>query len=198
MKKIFKIILGVFGFLIFFSTVGMVHEATNKAKEEEKQQPQQIQARANPTPPPAPAQPSSPWKYEEQLDEMTGKNVAQAQVSSLNTIELEFPYNGGTKGFLILRKHPRYGNDVIFQVNKGQIQCSSSDCAIMIKFDDAAPILVQANKAEDGSSDILFLSGYNNLVKKLKDSKKVVVEITFFRGGAQHFAFSVEQLKSDF
>jgi RNA polymerase subunit RPABC4/transcription elongation factor Spt4 len=135
------------------------------------------------------------WEYSKTADVVSGKDYQLASVKSNNKINLEFPYHGGTVGYLAVRDHPRYGKSVMFQVNKGQILCSSiSSCEISIKFDDKPPIKIRASEPDDRSSETLFLREYDKLVTELKQSKRTVIEITFFRQGSHAFIFSTDGL----
>jgi len=148
----------------------------------------------------ASAEQTSPrgWSYSNYTDKISGKESKIVTLASTNTHQLNFPYNGGTRGTLTLRKHPRYGKDVIFSVNKGQLLCSS-DCLISIKFDDKKAYSVGASEPTDHSNNELFLSQYeyNKLLKNFKQSKKVLVEVTFFQEGARIFEFNTTDLKWD-
>jgi len=136
------------------------------------------------------------WNYSTYIDQMSGMITKEATLSSTNTHQLVFPYNGGTRGTLILRKHPRYGNDIIFSVNKGQLLCGDG-CFISIKFDDKKPYSVGASEPDDHSSTVLFLSkyDYNKLLKDFRNSKKVLVEVKFFQQGTRVFEFDTTGLK---
>lgn len=136
------------------------------------------------------------WSYSESIDSVSGKSLSSAIIKSDNQFELEFPYNGGTIGTLQIRQHPRFGKDVIFYVNKGQILCSSYDgCYVTIKFDDKPAYKVKATEPADHSSDTLFLNGYAGLLKNIKSSKKMIVEVTFYQSGNKAFEFNIENLK---
>lgn len=136
------------------------------------------------------------WAYDESPDSMTGKPVTSARIESNNTHQLDFPYHGGTVGTVFLRKHPRHGKDVIFQVNTGQLICNVSDgCDILVRFDDAKPLHVHANEPADYDSTVLFLDGYKRLVNGIMRSKKMIVEVTFHQQGNRQFEFNTAGLK---
>ncbi len=79
----------------------------------------------------------SQWIYDSSAEGMSGKSVATASVYSSNTIKLGFPYQGEQKGRLTLRRHPRWGNDVILAIEQGQILCHSyGDCYVGVRFDN--------------------------------------------------------------
>jgi hypothetical protein len=59
-----------------------------------------------------------------------------ASLESDKQLSFGFPYNGGSTGKLTLRISPKYGRDVILEIEKGQFLCSSFDrCAVHVKFD---------------------------------------------------------------
>lgn len=138
------------------------------------------------------------WNMGNDIDSVSGKPSKVAIMDSTNLVDMEFPYNGGSVGSIIIRKHPRYGKDVIFKVSKGQLLCDISDgCAISVRFDDKPARQVHATEPADHSNDTLFLSGYDRLVKDIKSSKKMIVEATFFQNGARTYEFQVEGLQWD-
>jgi hypothetical protein len=49
----------------------------------------------------------------------------------------------------------------------------------------------------DYSNTSLFLHGYSSLVKKLKISRKTIVEVTFYQQGNKAFEFNTYGLKWD-
>lgn len=135
------------------------------------------------------------WDYDNSKDTVSGKDIKRAVVHSNNSFEMDFPYQGGTTGSLIIRKHPRYGKDVIFSINKGQLLCDIGGCQVSVRFDDKKPYKVHVNEPEDHSNTVLFLSGYDKLVKEIKNSKKMIVEATFYQNGAKAFEFDVSNFK---
>lgn len=142
----------------------------------------------------APATPMG-WSYTEQSDSMTSKTIRFASVDSTNVHQLAFPYHGGTRASLTIRQHPRYGKGIIFEVNKGQILCTSYDgCTITVRFDERPAIRVHATEPSDHSSTTLFLSGYDSLLTNIRKSKKVAVEVEFYQEGPRSFQFDVANL----
>lgn len=159
-------------------------------------------------PPSAQAQPGQPkqaepktmpnWVYSESIDTVSGKAVKYATATSHTTHHFSPPYQGGTGATLQFRKHPRFGKDVIFDINKGQLICSAGEgCAVTLRIDDSKPFQVHANGPEDYSSTTLFLSGYQNLLGKIKNGKKLVVAANFYQEGQPAFEFNIADLKFD-
>lgn len=130
------------------------------------------------------------WDYDEDADPMTGKITAMASLASMETYELDFPYQGGTFAHLIVRHHPRKGNDVMFSINTGQLQCFSyGGCRLMVRFDESAPITVKGVAPSDGSHDVIFLASSKKFIASLKKAKQMKVELPFFQQGTRLFTF---------
>lgn len=141
-----------------------------------------------------PIQTINSWKYQKSDSDISGKLLSGAILLSNNTIDLEFPYQGGTYARIIVRNHPRHGKDIVFAVNKGQLNCQYDNCYINLKFDNGKVIKNYVTKPDDGSSLAYFLSNYNKIIKQIKKSKTMFVEVTFFQQGTHTFEFNVENI----
>lgn len=138
----------------------------------------------------------SSWKYDNSEDEMRSETSYFASNESINTVELQFPYQGGTRLNILLRDNAKHVKDIMFIVNKGQIFCGYQDCHVNIKFDDGEVQRYETTEAEAGSSEVLFLTNnISGFVKKLKKSKNVTVEVNFYNHGAEQFKFDVSGLE---
>lgn len=138
------------------------------------------------------------WRYDRSDEGMSGKAVISAQVISTNTINLDFPYSGAQNGTLTLRRHPRWGNDVIFRIERGQILCHSyGDCTINVKFDDGKVIRFNGNPPEDNSSEVVFIPGFSTFMKQLPNAKQVKIEVSLYQAGNQVFEFDVSGFKPE-
>lgn len=136
------------------------------------------------------------WEYQEDRDEMREQSSFFATNSSQNTVELDFPYQGGTKLTIILRDDAKHGQDVMFGVNKGQLFCQYRDCHINIKFDNGEIERYETNEAEAGASEVLFLAGNKSkFVEKIKKSKTAMIEVNFYNHGAEQFKFDLSGLE---
>jgi len=141
-----------------------------------------------------PVEPEYKWEYNSYMDDLSGKNVYQAMVKSNNSHSFGFPYQGDTYGTLILRKHPRYGKDIIFQIDRGQILCHTySDCTVTIRFDEGKPITLTGNPPEDNSTTSVFLP-YSRLFNSIKKSKKIVIGVNVYQEGNPSFTFETKKL----
>lgn len=141
---------------------------------------------------PAPKLPGSQWFYN-QIDDPMGKGtVHHAQVSSSNTVNFDFPYSGAQHATLMLRSHPRYGKDIIFSIEKGQILCRSyEDCTVIVRFDDESPTNYSAIGAADNSTETIFIRNYNRFSEKLLKAKRVRISANIYQQGAPVFEFDV-------
>lgn len=138
------------------------------------------------------------WEYSRYDEGMSGKPVVTAQVLSTNTINLDFPYSGSQRGSLILRRHPRWGNAVIFRIEKGQILCHSyGDCRVSVKFDDGKLLRFDGNPPEDNSSEVVFIPAFTTFMKQLKSTKVVKIEVSVYQAGNQVFEFDVSGFKPE-
>ncbi len=141
------------------------------------------------------AKPLTNWMYQESVDEMRGETTYLAINKSLNTAELAFPYGAGVELNIVLRDDAKYGENVFFGVNKGQLFCSYQDCYISIKFDDGPVQKLATSEASGGRSESLFLEdGINAFVEKLKESETVMIEVNFYDHGTEQFKFDVSEL----
>jgi hypothetical protein len=131
------------------------------------------------------------WIYHNQADAMSGKSTHQAQLVSDNTLALAFPYGGQNNGMLIIRKHPKWGTDVIFQLQKGQLMCRSyRPCNISVKFDNKAPKVFKGAPAEDNDSTLAFLTPTKTFIAEASKASRILVEITLFKQGTHVLEFT--------
>ena len=141
------------------------------------------------------SEPESNWTYQEDEDKMTNEKWYFATNTSLNEVEFEFPYNGGSSLRLVIRQMGK-GNEVLFQITNGQFMTSiMSDESIRVKFNDEPPITFTYNSAADGSSEYIFLNSPTNFLSKLKTAEKLKIECTFFQEGRKQFDFNTAGLK---
>ena len=140
------------------------------------------------SPPPV----GSQWTYSHDTDEMTGKVSHVATVSSENTLEFEFPYNGSQHARLSLRRHPRWGSDVIVGIEKGQFLCTSYEgCTVLVRFDNGEPQSFSANPAADHSTETIFIDNYDRFLSKMRTAKQVRISPKVYQQGNVVFTFDV-------
>jgi hypothetical protein len=147
------------------------------------------QSAEQPLPPPPPG---SQWSYSHDSDEMTGKTTHSATVASENTVEFGFPYQGSQHARLTIRRHPRFGNDVVFSIEKGQLLCPSYDgCTVLVRFDEGEPVSFSAAGAADHSSETLFIQNYDRFLSKMRAAKAVRISPKVYQQGSVVFTFDV-------
>lgn len=142
---------------------------------------------------PSPVVRASAWSYQEDTDDMSGKRYKVATLVSDNSLNLDFPYRGENHGALVVRQHPRWGLDVMVQVEKGQILCRGAryrDCTLGIRFDDGAAEKLSAVRSGDSSSTVVFAAYPQWLKQKLLKAKQVTVEVPMFQAGEQTLKFT--------
>jgi hypothetical protein len=139
----------------------------------------------------ASAEPASDWSYSEEKDQLRNKSVQYAEISSDNEVEFGFPYGGGSRLTMTIRKSPQYGQDVIFKISSGQFVCGVESCSGAISFDGKSEKLSLSEPA-DYSSDALFAAYGEAIIQKLKSSKKTIVELPFYQEGNRQFVFNTK------
>jgi hypothetical protein len=140
----------------------------------------------------APTTLGAQWAYSHEEDKMSGGTTYHAHVLSSNTVEFGFPYNGVQNAILNLRSDPKYGKDVIFRIEKGQILCNSyQDCTVLVRFDDEKPTNYSAVGAADNSTETIFIRNYSRFVEKLLKAKLVRISVNIYQQGAPVFEFDV-------
>lgn len=134
------------------------------------------------------------WSYQKDIDAMTSKSATYATLQSSNSLNLDFPYKGQNNGYLTVRQHPKYGLDVIFRVDKGQLLCSAyNGCVVTVRFDDKPAMRFSGTGPADHSSDTIFLSGAQSFIAEAKKAKKILVQSNIYHNGAPVLAFSALQ-----
>lgn len=145
--------------------------------------------------PPAPSSTStSHWEYSESRDEMRNAETKNASVRSENTVKFDFPY-GETGATLWVRKDPKFGLDVAFQVDSGQVLCHSfGDSKVWVKFDDKPIQTFTCTGTSDGSSETAFFTNGSRALAELRKAKRTIVEAEFYQEGRQQFIFDTQGL----
>lgn len=182
---IFFVIL--FGLAVFHTCSVMQQTATLRSNKAEDNTPAVAVTPTKPT-----------WIYLDFTDDMTGKSGRQATIESSNTVALSPPYSATTSAQLMIRRHPRHGNDVIVKVDSGQTLCRSyEDCTLLVRFDDAPPRQYSGIGPDDNSSDTVFLRNYASFVANLRKSKRVLIQIPMYEAGGSAWRFDVDGYKPE-
>lgn len=135
------------------------------------------------------------WNYSTSEDSMSGKPVRRAYVSSINTVDFDFPYAGAQRATLTIRKHPRWGTSVYIRIEKGQFVCGYDDCNVRVRFASGNAKRVSASEPEDNSSNLLFINNESSFISQARKSDKVYIEAGFYQEGNRVFEFDISDLE---
>lgn len=133
------------------------------------------------------------WNYHTETDAVSGKSSAAAEVISGDANDLHSPYGPGVRATLLVRRHPRYGRDVIVSIDRGQLLCRSygNPCRIMVRFDDRPAMAFEGAAPSDHSSDTVFVRGHDRFVAELKKAKTALIELPLYQDGQRSWTFNV-------
>lgn len=144
-----------------------------------------------PTPAPEPKI-GDQWHYTGEKDPMGKGTTYWASVQSSNTVSFGIPYSGPQHGTLTLRTHPRYGKDLLLNIERGQFLCSSYDgCTVLVRFDDKTASRYSATGAADNSTNVLFISNYSRFAGEMLKAKRVRISAEAYQEGSPVFEFDV-------
>jgi hypothetical protein len=132
------------------------------------------------------------WTYDVREDKMTGGATRHAYVLSTNTVNFGSPYAGAQHGRLSLRIDPKYGRDVIFSIERGQLLCRSYEgCDILVRFDEGKPERFSAVGPADNSTETVFIRNYDRFLGKMRKAQIVRISLNVYQEGAPVFEFDV-------
>lgn len=144
-----------------------------------------------------PYRPFPRWDYRNKQDAMTDQATAWARVSSEETVEFGFPYEGKQSATLVVRHGPGRSSDVFMYLQKGQIECngySDYGCPLRVRFDSGAPELVNGAPPDDHDSAYVFLPSPDRMIQRIAEAKTLRIEVTVFQQGTHVFTFDVDKL----
>lgn len=134
---------------------------------------------------------ASAWSISTEKDPMSGKTATYATLSSSNSLSLGFPYSGRNYGQLVVRRHPKYGLDVLVSIEKGQTLCRSYEpCQVAVKFDDKPPMRFSGYPPESMDSTTIFLSPESKFITNASKAKRILVQFQVYREGDQILEFN--------
>lgn len=172
-------------FLIFAGVISMCTDDTPTYDYSAPVKPKKVETEYVP--------PKKSWYYREDMNRMDGTKSNTAFVESITTVHFSFPYEGGTKFTLSLRNR-KSKNEVILSLDKGAFMHNiMGEERIRLKFDDNKPYYVSYGNAADGSSTDIFLTSSERLIRDIKKSSKLAMEITFFQEGTRYIEFELPE-----
>ncbi len=134
------------------------------------------------------------WTYSEHQDEMGRGTTKLAQVVSSNTVRFGFPYQGETHAALQLRKSPKYGQDVMLRVERGQFVSSHTRNFAMVRFDDSELWKFDIGEPVESTTGLLFIHDKEEFISQLRKAKSLKIEADFYQEGPRVFEFDVRGL----
>lgn len=143
---------------------------------------------------PVTMEPNKNWDYSESVDNMRDSTTYFASNISQNSIDIGFPYNGGSQLSITLRHKADEGNEVLIITNNGQLWCEYNDCKMSVKFDDEPIKQYTLSEAAAGASETMFVENTNDFIDKLKAAERTAIEIGFYDNGQQQFNFDTSAL----
>ena len=137
----------------------------------------------------------SNWRFGENVDKMSGEVTKWAMTDSTNKVKMDFPYNGGSEGTIVV-----FEKNVKIHISKGQVMCSNySGCLIKVKFDDEQPVDYLAVGPENGQHSHVYLgytetggNGAKKFMDKLRTAKRVMISMEVYQENSPVWEFNVE------
>jgi hypothetical protein len=140
------------------------------------------------------ALPANPWVYTTSEDRMGRGTSKLARVPSINTVSLDFPYQGEQYAVLMLRNSPRSGKEVMLTVQRGQFSSTYSRNYVTVKFDDGELQKFVIAEADNGATGLLFIGDEKRFIRQLSKAKQIKLEVLFYQYGQHVFEFDVHGL----
>lgn len=135
------------------------------------------------------------WRYDKQLDRLTGKSQLIAELESINELSLGFPYAGRNHGTIYIVQHPMHGLRVAFAIERGQLLCQVDGCSIKVRFDDKLTTF-SADQPADHRTTALIIDNAKRFLDLAKKARRILVSAMIYQHGAPVLEFhSAEPLK---
>jgi hypothetical protein len=140
--------------------------------------------------------PSTPskWDYHVTTNEMSDAVWVRASINSENTVNFQFPYEGGSRLSFNLLHLSKNLDTAYICIDNGQFVPDS----VIIRFDDAPAIILQSSPPSDGSTDQLSLSDFERHIPELRNASVMKIQPTFYSEGSRIFTFDVSGLEWPF
>ena len=133
------------------------------------------------------------WVYENKSDKIGG-TVSRASITSPDSLKFGFPYADGSTATLSIRK--RDDNTTLFlRVSNGQFNRSFQGGNARIRFDSEPAATYSFSAAANGSANVIFFDAVQKLIKKIKASRKMVIDVEFYAQGNRQIEFRTAGLK---
>ncbi len=143
-------------------------------------------------PPGVPTRPAT-WVYTKTADQ-TGKAVEKASVTSPDVLKLGFPYEGGATATLTIRRTTN-GTTLYIQVSQGQFNSSYQGGSARIRFDNQPWGTYAYSPAANGTGTTIFFDATDPLIRKIKASRTMAVDVAFNGQGRRQVTFKTAGLR---
>ncbi len=140
----------------------------------------------------------SKWKYRNQLSPMTDEVTWFATITSTNSVRMGFPYEGGTRAHLVLRRTTAPDSsitsvEVLLYVDRGQF-ISPQEGGINVRLGDDKPQFFYTDATASYDYDTVFIRDPNRLIATiqkglLENQTRLRIEAEFFREAPKVFEF---------
>lgn len=203
MKKAIKwvlISLGAFlGIGLLIGAIGLIFNGPSKSLASNAPKKDSVHANNDSittAPATGPTDTPSSWTYSDEGDKMTSKKNYYATVDANEALDLKPPYDGPNTASVTVRY--KGGNNVYLSVTKGQFLANAVDGQpIKVRFDSAKAETYDCQAANDGSSNVIFISSASKFIAHLKKAKKLLIEAEMYDNGTQEMEFNIDGLKWD-
>lgn len=141
-------------------------------------------------------EPAPAWQYSTSEDAMRGTTTHFAVATASNILHFDFPYAGGsTAQFGVVRSGDELRAGLT--ISKGQFTCfgGMNGDVVSMKFDSGSVLNFPCFRSADGNSQVIGIGDADELFRRLRKAKKLVVEAQFFQAGNQQMTFNVEGFK---
>lgn len=181
---------------IFATVFSWINADSKTAQQEEKivKTAENKPEMTKPTVEPKKQEEQTNWIYVENEDKMTSKKIYNAYIEAKEDLSFSFPYNWGSTPSIVLRNKDGV-NDMMLKVTKWQFMTGVYGGNVRIRFDAEQPIKVNFTNTSDGSNDTIFIESTNNMISRMKKSKKIIVEAEFYNEGNRLMEFEVAWLR---
>ena len=128
------------------------------------------------------------WQYKQTVNQ-EGETIYKASLDSPTLLQFGFPYTGGSTAALTIRQRQQQQATVYLQVANGQFNRSFQGGTVRIRFDGKPAVTYAYSAAENGSATIIFLDEAGKLIRQLKASQRMVIDVVFYGQGNRQIEF---------
>jgi hypothetical protein len=131
------------------------------------------------------------WDRSSYRDPLSNTVTDGSTLTSRPLGALSFPYAGRNRARLSLSEH----GDRIYvfvDVDRGILRCGNS-CRVRIKIDDQEAVTIEATQPRGDQHDRLLLYADDDTIYAIARSKKILVELDFYRDGTRIAQFATQK-----